>query len=75
MSLDGDLPTSQRIAVRVHALICRSCRVYRQQMLSLREAWRRVGSDADHVALDGLSPESRSRIESALRDRISGEKP
>ena len=68
-SLDRELPRSDRLAVKLHALCCRSCRGFRRQMLFLREAIRRRAAATTTDALVGgpsLTPEARERIIQAL---------
>ena len=38
--LDRELGASRRFALRLHLLLCRGCRHYRQQMAFLRRACR-----------------------------------
>ena len=42
---DRKLPLSQRIAVRVHLMMCGACRRFEAQMAFLREALRRFPGD------------------------------
>ena len=66
-SFDRDMPRGERLAVRLHALCCRSCRRYRKQLVFLGQAVRRM---ADAVtapsAPASLSPEVRERISRIL---------
>lgn len=68
-SLDGRLSRSERIAVRLHAFICRSCRRFTQQTMLLRDLLRQRES-ADPVVAGSsdaaLSPEARARIRENL---------
>lgn len=68
--LDEPLGLAERLAVRGHTLVCRSCRRFRRQLQFLRVALNRhaaatleneTGQDQD-----ALSPEARARIERAL---------
>ena len=67
-SLDRELPRGERIAVRLHALICRSCRRLEVQLRSLRDVVRSgLPDDIDRASSDlALSPEARERIHAAL---------
>lgn len=45
---DRKLPWSDQLAVRLHLSICKTCPVFRQQVLTMRNAmkqWRHYGSD------------------------------
>ncbi len=68
-SLDRDLTRSERLAIRLHAVSCWSCRRFRRQILFLREAIRRNMADriaALHFSATSLSPAARDRIRRAL---------
>lgn len=74
-SLDHKLPFRQRMAVRIHLLMCRFCARYRKQLLFLKEI-NRVYSlgekDIWDTVSNALSPEARARIRHALNDHIHG---
>ncbi len=63
-SLDMDLPRGERLAVRLHALCCRSCRRYRKQLVFLGQAVSRI---ADTLT----APSARASLSPEVRDRIS----
>jgi predicted anti-sigma-YlaC factor YlaD len=68
-AIDGPLPFSSRLALRLHLAMCSACRVYRRQIGQIDRLVR--GRDAaapDDVQLQ-LSPEARERISKALRRR------
>ncbi|MEK6797903.1 MAG: zf-HC2 domain-containing protein [Planctomycetota bacterium] len=79
-SLDHPLPASERFAIRLHAMICRSCRRYARQIRLLRETMIRhdqalLASGADPsmpeqstpgVSGEALSPQARARIQDVL---------
>lgn len=50
--LDHALPWRQRVAIRLHLLICEGCRRYLRQMTAIRSALRGLG-DAPPVAVRG----------------------
>lgn len=54
----------QRLAARLHLLMCRHCRRYARQMSQIGEAAREVFSDPPS------EPESRERLRSAILDQI-----
>lgn len=69
-SLDRKLPWHQRLAVRVHLLMCRFCSRFRKQMLFLRDAVRHHRTtieEADAAPGPALSPEARERIKRLLQ--------
>jgi len=71
-SLDRELPLGDRLAVRLHAMICRSCRRVRRQFLALRDAVRRAADEpgtGDGPHEPALSPEARARIAEVLQRR------
>ena len=70
-SLDRDLGTMDRLALRSHLLCCRACRRYRRQIGLLREAMRRLAPRAesgDDLPGPALPDDVRDRIERALKD-------
>lgn len=74
-SLDRDLPRGERVALRLHALICRSCRRFRRQVLALRELIRAGAADPTSGLAEsgpGLSDEARARIRRALDTGAQG---
>ena len=75
-SLDRDLTLSERLAVAVHAVLCRSCRRFRQQMDLLRAASQRLAARY-HAGDWGPSPpllseEVRQRIRRLIADNATG---
>jgi hypothetical protein len=70
--LDEHLALADRLALRGHTLVCRSCRRLRRQLVFLRAALNRRAAalqDSDTGQGQGqntLSPEARARIEWAL---------
>lgn len=72
-SLDQELPWSERVAFRLHAIGCGSCRRFFRQIRFLRaaaEKSRGGPNDAAGNASLTLSPEARQRIEQAMREAI-----
>ena len=70
--LDQHLPFSQRIAVRIHLLMCRACAQYERQLHFIRRATRRLSQGMEHgdQAATPLSPEARERINNALKQNL-----
>src|SRR5271157_3962610 len=68
--LDEPLGLAERLAVRGHTLVCRSCRRFRRQLQFLRVALNRRDAATQENETgqghDALSPEARERIERAL---------
>jgi hypothetical protein len=74
-SLDERLPWSDRTGVRLHAMICRACRLFRRQVRFLAEAARLHGIQsplADDAGTGSamLSASARRRIEDAVRRKM-----
>ncbi len=68
--MDESLPRLDRAALLCHLLACNSCRRFRKQIRTIREAVRgreRLLVDTDTYE-GALSPEARDRIALALRD-------
>ena len=74
-SLDRELSLSERWAVRLHAMICRSCRRYRKQLALIREAWQRYSdpSDSSQCVSDTLSADAKRRVKQALAEQADSE--
>ncbi len=72
--LDEPLGLPERLAVRGHLLVCRSCRRFRRQLQFLRLALQRQNMrlEQDGFAQDALSPEARARIERVLAEADQG---
>ena len=48
--LDRDLAFGERVALRVHFMMCRGCRNFEDQIQQLREAIRALAQDEDERA-------------------------
>lgn len=68
-SLEHELPFRQRLAVRLHLMMCSLCRKYKRQTLLLRELFHRMVRSEDEQPYSGphLPEASRERIKQALR--------
>lgn len=67
--LDEPLGLADRLALRSHILICRSCRRFQRQVRRIHQAARTLErARAAAVAEEMLSPEARRRIVQALRE-------
>ncbi len=64
-AMDEKLPIWSRLALKIHTLICRNCRVFMHQLRFLREASHRfaIGYDLE------LSLEAKQRIANELEKR------
>ena len=68
LSLDASLPLHQRLAVRMHLMMCRYCARFRRQLIMLRKACRLVDDEpSTDEATATLSNETRERIKKVLR--------
>ena len=77
-ALDRRLTLSERIAVRAHTWICRSCRRFHTQLAMLREFLKRMPkAQRDSLAATAprLSDERRLRIERLLAESARNEGP
>ncbi len=63
-SLDEPLPWVDRLALFGHLLACRSCRLYRRQLETIRASMKPHDDTPSH----GLSQAAQNRIAQKLRD-------
>ncbi len=74
--MDEPLGVADRLALRAHVLICRSCRRFNRQVRRIRVAARALDHDraasAEHAT---LSTEARRRIAQALHEEETGDGP
>lgn len=66
-SYDARLTWRQRLAVRLHLLVCEACRRFAGQMRFLRRAGRAFTDRPRDSATGSLSPSARERIRRSLR--------
>jgi predicted anti-sigma-YlaC factor YlaD len=66
-SLDRELPLRDRMAMRMHLMMCSLCRTYSHQMRQLRSVLTTV-SDVETPTEKTLSEEARRRIKQALKN-------
>lgn len=59
----------QRLAERLHRLICRSCRVARRQMAAIGEALSDPSLESEADAAVVMDREARARIAASLENR------
>lgn len=73
-SLDGSLPLSERLAMRIHLMVCDACTRYRAHLRFLRELLRermRVADGGEGIAGPGMPPAVRERVGKAIARRGS----
>ncbi len=69
-SMDASLPIAERIRLRIHLHICALCVRYKEQLILIREALRRLdaaGYRPEGRAGETLSDDARERIGKSLR--------
>ena len=66
---DAPLTSRERLALRIHLLLCTWCRRYGNQITVLHEALRLRAADGEPAG-PSLSPEARKRIRAALDARL-----
>jgi hypothetical protein len=66
-SCDTKLTWRERLAVRLHLLVCVACRRFTEQMRFLRRASRAFAERQRDAASGGLSTDARDRIRRTLR--------
>ena len=64
-SRDRGLGRAERMALRMHCMVCRSCRVAHHQLDQLCDELQRLGEDAGD-GVGTLSAEARERMERAI---------
>lgn len=71
--MDGSLPWSERLALRLHLVVCRLCRRYRGQLFWMRRMLSRYSERLAEVSAPKppLSDPARARMKTALRE-VSG---
>lgn len=68
-SLDRHLSWRERVALRMHLLVCNACRSFANQAAFLRAAARWFGRGTNASELLRLSSDARERIARKLRDK------
>jgi hypothetical protein len=75
-SFERKLSLLEKLAVRMHLLVCRLCPRFRSQILFIENAMRQMrSSEKETEILEGsdrpaLSPEAVERIRSSIRERL-----
>ena len=68
-SLDRKLPWGERVAVRLHLLVCETCKRFKRQIEFLRTAVRQGAEKLEEASTLKLSAPARQRIKRALRKK------
>jgi hypothetical protein len=75
-SFERKLSLREKLAVRMHLLVCRFCPLFRSQILFIENAMRQMrSSEKETEILEGLdrpalSPEAMERIRNSIRERL-----
>lgn len=70
-SMDRKLPFFYRMQLKIHFLMCKYCKRFKEQMLLIREAARFDGTTDDNVdPSQCLSEEACQRIKQAMRNHM-----
>lgn len=71
-SLDRDLPFRQRLAIRLHFMMCKYCFRYKKQLYALKDIIRHQAPTDEEREVGGLSlsSEARDRIKNSLRTKL-----
>lgn len=70
-SMDEALPLSQRMAIRIHLMMCRYCSRFHRQLVLLRKMSRHMDPDQPSGEThDKLSAEAKTRIKDKLRSSL-----
>jgi hypothetical protein len=75
-SLDRELTRGERIALRLHELICRSCRLWRRQLQAVQQTLQNAPETYHRQwakMVLRLSPERRTRIKQLLAEAKQSE--
>lgn len=63
-SMEATLPLHQRIAIRIHLMMCRHCARFRRQLIALRKISRSIETG---TPAEPLSAAAKEDIKKALR--------
>ena len=68
-AMDQKLPLHNRIALKLHHLVCAHCARYAKQLHSIRQLLRGEAA-SDYEGMPALSLEARQRIETELHKKL-----
>lgn len=66
-SMDRELPRHQRIALRLHFMMCRCCQRYLRHLRFIHDAMSHFHEHIDEVSGEDLSEEAKQRVKDALK--------
>ena len=69
-SLDRRLSLRERIAVRIHLLICKYCKRFSQQLFAMRLGLQRMTKSVENDTQLHMPSESKARIAKALESEM-----
>lgn len=67
-SLDGQLPTTKRIALTFHLMMCHKCSRYKEQLHIIHKVLRNWHHPQEHDRNIHLSKESKQRIQQTIKN-------
>ena len=68
MAMDTTLPLHQRVAIRIHLMMCRYCARFYRQLQMLRKLSTHPDSDLPQAGLtESLSEDAKRRIKDSLQ--------
>ena len=67
-AMDGRLPLSSRMALRLHLTICENCARFNRQLQDMRRLFRAETAADDDAP--GLTPDARQRIAGELQKKL-----
>lgn len=67
-AMDGRLPLSSRMALRLHLAICENCARFNRQLQDMRRLFHAETAADDDAP--GLTPDARQRIAGELQKRL-----
>jgi predicted anti-sigma-YlaC factor YlaD len=68
LQLDSDLSIGQKLAVRVHRLMCPACRRFQKQLIQINEETGEFFKSSSGMETIPMPEESRVRIQTQLED-------
>ena len=69
-SLDRQLSWRERFAVRLHLLICKYCKRFSQQLITMRKALNRLSQSIENNPDIRLPSETKNRIASSIESSL-----
>ena len=72
--LDRKLSLRDRLRLKFHLLICKTCSCYEQQLKFIARSVQRLMQSSDGAGMPPLSEEAGRRINSNIREQLNEEK-